>query len=158
MQWAAEGKKLDCAIKHLSWAPPWVQFKHEDDSAWQEQMENAPYCFVCDNVTVPDKVGYGRIPAAWWTLNHRYNYDFEVHRLNVKDRAATRRAVCSNDAEARRHRFDFVRDAPDVVSYMHAARVELEMKMVMPTITTTVIAGLPLIAQPLLLRQPLRLR
>ena len=135
MQWAAEGKKLDCAIKHLSWAPPWVRpFKGRDESAWQELLENAPFCFVCDNETVVDRIGYGRIPAAWWTLNHRYNYDFEVHRLNVKERTITRRVVCSNDAESRRHRFQFVRDAPDVVVCVHSVRTELEMKMVMPTV------------------------
>mgnify|MGYP006216854737 CR=1 FL=1 len=42
---------------------------------------------------VVDRVGYGRIPAAWWTLNQRYNYDYELHRLNVKDRSATVNAL-----------------------------------------------------------------
>ena len=25
MQWSYEGKKLDCAVKHMSWVPPWVR-------------------------------------------------------------------------------------------------------------------------------------
>ena len=25
MQWSYEGKKLECAVKHLSWCPPWVE-------------------------------------------------------------------------------------------------------------------------------------
>ena len=25
MQWAYEGKKLDSAVKHMSWVPPWVE-------------------------------------------------------------------------------------------------------------------------------------
>ena len=33
-----------------------------------------------------------------------------------------------------RVRFDFVRDAPDIATYMHALRAELLMKMVMPTV------------------------
>ena len=35
MQWSYEGKKLDCAVKHLAWRPPWVKSSEvgEPDSA-----------------------------------------------------------------------------------------------------------------------------
>ena len=79
-------------------------------------------------------MGTGAFQLPGGLLNHRYNFDYEVHRLNVKDRAAAARALCSNDALSRRWRFNFVRDAPDVVVYMHAVRTELHMKMVMPTV------------------------
>ena len=139
MQWAAEGKKLDCAIKHVSWAPPWVRpcrspSRGEECSDLDVRMASAPLCYIGENELMEDKVGYDRIPAVWWTLNHRYNYDYEVHRLNVRDRAATRHAVTSNDAEAKRHRFNFVRDAPDVVVKLHSLRAELHMKVVMPAV------------------------
>ena len=51
MQWAAEGKKLICAIKHLSWAPPWVLpyvRKDDDDAAETRRMEALlpPLCYL----------------------------------------------------------------------------------------------------------------
>ena len=115
MQWADEGKKLDCAVKHLSWAPPWVRPRPQGDGSVAADLASAPRCFIGENLMVEDEIGYGRIPAVWWTLNQRYNYDYELHRLNVKDREATATALRANDTEARRHRFDFVRDAPDVL-------------------------------------------
>ena len=30
MQWAYEGKKLDCTVKHMSWVPPWVDQEGAD--------------------------------------------------------------------------------------------------------------------------------
>ena len=81
MQWADEGKKLDCAVKHLSWAPPWVRPRRhgsEADSAAAD-MARAPWCYIGENLMVEDELGYGRIPATWWTLNQRYNYDYELH-------------------------------------------------------------------------------
>jgi hypothetical protein len=85
------------------------------------------------NEAVDDSVGFGRIPTTWWTLNMRYNFDYELHRLNVGASMA-REVVCKNDAASRHVRFDFVRDAPDLATYMHALRAELLMKMVMPTV------------------------
>ena len=71
-----------------------------------------------------DDLGYGRIPATWWTLNQRYYYEYELHRLNVKDTAKTAAAVRKNDAVSRRYRFDFVRDAPDIATWFHTLRAE----------------------------------
>ena len=86
---------------------------------------------------MPNFVGagkHGRIPAAWWTLNHRYNFDYEVHRLGAGERGVAehdlRRTLGSVDDAARRARFQFVRDAPDIVMYMHAFRAELHMRMI----------------------------
>ena len=109
MQWADEGKKLDCAVKHVSWAPPWVRPRSgggEDKVPLETLLASEPLCYIGENLMVDDAVGYGRIPAVWWTLNQRFNYDYELHRLNVRDRKATARAVCANDAVAKRHCFD----------------------------------------------------
>ena len=106
----------------------------EEAGSSSDFMGCAPMCYLSDSETVKDTLGYGRIPGAWWTLNHRYNYDHEVHRLNVKDPDATLRALLKETSESRRHRFDFVRDAPDIVTQMHALRSELNMKMVMPAV------------------------
>ena len=136
MQWANEGKKLDCALKHVSWAPPWVQPRPRQGELElaPEVLASAPRCYIGENLMVEDDVGYGRIPAVWWTLNQRYNCDYELHRLNVKDRGVTLSALCSNDADARRTRFNFVRDAPDLAVWNHAFRAELHMRMVMPAV------------------------
>ena len=39
-----------------------------------------------------------------------------------------------DDKCSQRARFKFVRDAPDIVVYMHAFRAELRMRMVMPAV------------------------
>ena len=33
MQWAYESKKLDAAVKHLSWVPPWVEATENEEPA-----------------------------------------------------------------------------------------------------------------------------
>merc|ERR1711965_960705 len=76
MQWSYEGKKLDCAVRHLSWRPPWVA-----GLAGEEAPGGAE--FLMGNTTVKDSVGLGRSPALWWTLNCRYNAAYDIHRLNV---------------------------------------------------------------------------
>ena len=105
-----------------------------------------PWCFVGDNLQVRDRLGRekdGRIPATWWTLNHRYNFDYELHRLNVADglcptgavaEGEVRRALCACDDPAKKFRYRFVRDAPDIAVYIHALRAELHMRMVMPVV------------------------
>ena len=57
MQMGYEGKKLTCAVKHLSWKPPWVQ---DMDG---ELDEAAGY--LGENSVVPDLVGLGRFPGIW---------------------------------------------------------------------------------------------
>ena len=128
MQWARESKRMDCMVKYISWAPPWVGV---EGSGGPEDVVR--HCYLGNSEVVKDRVGHGRIPGIWWTLNYRYNCDYEIHRLNVGD-ALAREAVCSNDAASRRVRYGFVRDAPDIVAYMHMLRGELIMKMVTPSI------------------------
>ena len=133
MQWANESRELDCCVKHLSWTPPWVM-----TAAGNE--EDSPYCYLGQNQTMKDHLGCGRegrIPAAWWTLNHRYNFDVEVQRLGAgegrsEDEVAS--MLKQVDDAANRQRYRFVRDSPDLVVYMHALRAELHMRMVMPAI------------------------
>ena len=103
-------------------------------------MNEAPYCYLHENSTMKDHLGRsvrGRIPGAWWTLNHRYNYDYEVHRLCTGEgmgEAEVREMLGSVDKCSQRARFKFVRDAPDIVVYIHACRAELHMRMVMPAV------------------------
>ena len=126
MQWAYEGKKLDCAVKHLAWRPPWVKaadFESPDPAA----------PFVRPEHMVEDTVGLGRIPAIWFTLNCKYNAAYDIHRLNCASKFANA-AVASLRDEHSHVRFDFTRDAPDVVTYMVALRTELNMRVVMPAI------------------------
>jgi len=140
MQWAKESKELDCAVKQLSWAPPWVL-----PAAGFDPREE-PWCYVGDNEQVQDPLGRGsdgRIPATWWTLNHRYNFDYEVHRLCLADglhvtgstmEEDARRALCACDDAAKKFRYRFVRHAPDIAVYIHALRAELHMRIVMPAV------------------------
>ena len=81
MQWAYEGKKLDCAIKHMSWVPPWVR---------QEGVETEPVgrrFMGEESVLVPDEVGLGRHPSLWWTMNCHYNAAYDVQRMNVRSKS-----------------------------------------------------------------------
>ena len=126
MQWSHEGKKLDCAVKHLAWRPPWVK-----PSEVGEPDPAAP--FVKPEHMVEDTVGLNRIPVSWFTLNCKYNTAYDIHRLNVGSQFA-RAAVESVRDEHQQVRFDFVRDAPDIATFMVALRTELHMRIVMPAI------------------------
>ena len=68
MQWARESKLLDCVVRNLSWALPWVRV---DVSA--EMRAAAPRCYLGGNEEVANRVGdghAGRIPATSFTLNY----------------------------------------------------------------------------------------
>ena len=67
MHWNYEGKKLDAAVKHLSWCPPWVRSVATNDMAAG---------FILEEHHVDDLIGLGRIPTAWWTLNCECNDAF----------------------------------------------------------------------------------
>ena len=82
MHWSFEGKKLDAAVKHLSWCPPWVR---------SDSTKEVPPGFIPEEHRVDDVIGLGRIPTAWWTLNCKYNDAYDIHRFNV--RVALRRQV-----------------------------------------------------------------
>ena len=98
MQWAYEGKKLDCTVKHMSWVPPWVD--REDLGADEKPKgryfmdldgqrfthldvppESRP---LAEDKVVADCVGLGRHPSLWWTLSCKYNAAYDVQRLNTK--------------------------------------------------------------------------
>ena len=124
MQWSYEGKKLDCAVKHLSWCPPWV----EGAVRAGPEVE-----FLQDNRRAEDRLGLGRIPAIWWTLNCRYNAAYDIHRLNVGARFAREAVDVADDSQAG-ERFAFIRDCPDLATYMLGIRMELHMRVVMPSV------------------------
>ena len=67
MHWAFEAKKTTCAVKHLSWRPPWVRSREE------AQEDDRCVRFLGSNERVVDGVGLGRIPMFWWTQNCAYN-------------------------------------------------------------------------------------
>lgn len=123
MQWSYESKKLDCAAKFLSWRPPYVRSSQEET---EQQSWSVRYM-------AEDTLGLGRAPCIWWTLNPRYNFAYDIHRLNVfsEDGVA---AVVSPGDEFKHVRFDFVKNSPDLCAYMVALRCELLMKIVMPAV------------------------
>ena len=79
-----------------------------------------------------DDHGYGRIPACWFPLNCPYNYLHEIHRFHADE--ATLRGT---DSDSRRLRTTWCYDHPDLVCFLHALRVELLVRMVLPAIVPT---------------------
>ena len=73
------------------------------------------------------------MPTVCWTKNVKHNALHEIHRFNVRS-ALGRQAVESFQDGFADVRFDFVRSAPDVATWMHALRTELSMKAVMPAV------------------------
>jgi len=128
MQWAFEGKKLDATVKHLSTIPPWVQTTGERD-----EPPGRRYLGEHTWGDVEDRVGQGRHPSVWWTLNCKYNAAYDVQRMNVKSTRASEALDVSSDGY-KEERFLFARDNPDLVAYMLALRTELHMRMVMPAV------------------------
>ena len=127
MQWAYEKKKFDAAVKCLSWRPVWVRPR-----AGQEER-SFEVGFIDDGYRVEDDLGLGRIPFTWGTLNCRYNFAYDVQRMNV-GAEYVRAALVSKMDEQNHVRFAFTRDSPDIVAEMIGLRTELLMEMVMPTI------------------------
>ena len=81
---------------------------------------------------MPDNVGLSRYPPTWWTLNCKYNAAYDVHRLNT--RKDGRAAVDESCDGKKLERFLFVKDNPDIVTYMLALRTGLTMHIVMPSV------------------------
>ena len=79
-----------------------------------------------------DEYGLGRIPAFWFTLNCPYNYLHEIHRFHADAVSSG-----STDDERRRLRTQWCFDHPDLVCLLHALRVELLVRMVMPCVVPT---------------------
>ena len=121
MQWGFERKKVRSTVQYLSWKPPWA------DSASMEPL-------LGDSISVQDRLGRGRIPAIWWTLNCKYNAVVDVHRFNGCASAAAAAAIDPRVTDAKECRWQFVRDAPDLVAFQVALRTELLMRIVIPAV------------------------
>ena len=94
-------------------------------------------------ICIEDRYGYGRIPAFWFTLNFPYNYSYELHRFHgaveqakrsgetgsMQDRPPTQSALPNMDTRVR-----WVLDNPDIAAFLHALRVELNVRYVMANI------------------------
>ena len=66
-------------------------------------------------------------------MNPKYNALYDIHRLNVRAELG-REAVRAFDDNTSDVRFEFVRAAPDLATYMIALRTELSMRVVMPSL------------------------
>ena len=91
-------------------------------------------------VHTEDRYGYGRIPAFWFTLNFPYNYCFELHRFHdavdlAKQIKTSNVPETTNESNAPLPDIDtrcrWVLDNPDIVAFVHALRVEINVRYVM---------------------------
>eukprot|EP00959_Pyramimonas_sp_CCMP1952_P317822 6651409-Pyramimonas_sp.AAC.1 len=124
MQWAWEGMKLQAAVKHLSWMPPWVEAEDLDGrppvgQCFMEkfQVERAGGRREWTRGLVPDPVGLGRFPSLWWTQNPHYHAAFDVQRFDAKGIS-----LSEFDEGSRRGRAEFVRESGDLVAQLVAVR------------------------------------
>ncbi len=61
------------------------------DSAGSE-VETAQQAWrALPHILVPDRFGYGRSPAFWYTLNFAYNHAYDLHRFHEATAAAADR-------------------------------------------------------------------
>ena len=128
MQWSFEGKKLDATVKHLSFRPPWVE-PGDDDS---DNEEGRRYLGTDTLQNVEGRVGLGRFPGIWWTANCKYNSAYDIQRFNSGKEALA--AVDETLDGMHQVRFHFVKDNPDIVTYLLALRTGLLMHVVMPSV------------------------
>ena len=147
MYWNHEGKKLDAAVKHLSWCPPWVDKPVDDaDSDLEVIPRDDHNCsghsanprrlgtkYLNNNSSLDDKLGLGRAPSMWFTLNTKYNSANDIHRLNVYNQDAASALDTGVDGY-RTIRQQFARDCPDLVAQQIVLRTELNMQIVMPSV------------------------
>ena len=85
--------------------------------------------YECATGICADTYGYGRSPAYWFTLNCPYNYLHEIHRFQDDEKCLEPLDRVSKDM-----RFRWSLDNPDLVCQLHAMRVELITRMVIPTV------------------------
>ena len=88
---------------------------------------------------IQDSFGIGRIPAFWYTLNLPYNYLFEIQRF-YKATAECAGFTLDDDEpdhlhpssrEAHAARCTWTLNNPDIVTFIHALRIEIIVKYVM---------------------------
>ena len=91
-------------------------------------------------VCTQDRWGYNRTPAFWFTLNFPYNHTFELHRFHeAVERAKDDELLESEDTTPSHDapypdietRARWVLDNPDIVAFVHALRVEVNVRYVM---------------------------
>ena len=127
MSWAYEGKKLNCAVKHLAWRPPWLRAAADDgDRALVDVL-------LGENQVRQDRLGRGRIPMHWFTQNCAYNSAYEIHRLNVRAKCGDKMLTDCKD-QFKQERYNFIQDRPNLAAYMIALRAETNMRIVMPSV------------------------
>ena len=85
--------------------------------------------YECRQGSCEDTYGYGRSPAFWFTLNCPYNYLHEIHRFQTDKN-------CLNqlNADSKYMRWRWSLDNPDIVCQLHAIRVELIIRVVIPAV------------------------
>ena len=128
MAWAYEGKKLDAAVKHLAWRPPWMEAPEGESEVVEGKQKplssNERKKLIGEGKILVDRMGLGRQGALWWTLNPKYYMVHDIHRF--ASTTATDTLLTSTSRNL------FLRDHPDIASYMFALRAELTMRIVMP--------------------------
>ncbi len=157
MSWSYEGKKLDAAMKHLSWRPPWTR-PSVGQKTTVDLDDDVRKLLMGAGTILHDEVGLNRGGALWWTLNAKYYLVHDIHRFSTPTSAVVPDTLRSNaeatapdtddnveDSGAEPTTFSdvistsqtrnlFLRDNPDIASYIFALRAELTMRIVMPTI------------------------
>ena len=94
---------------------------------------------------IPDPFGYGRIPTNWYTLNLPYNYLYEIHRFRAAVAECSSLLHSSNDksnmedastsaSTGKSNGCSWALDNADLVSQIHALRVELIVRYVIADI------------------------
>lgn len=77
-----------------------------------------------------DRMGLGRQGAFWWTLNPKYYMVYDIHRFGSTTAKDTPLTSTTRNL--------FLRDHPDIASYMFALKTELTMWIVMPAVVDIV--------------------
>ena len=122
-------------------------FARDVDSSHPRRLWRRQAAKVCR-----DRLGCGRTPAFWFTLNAPYNSLRDIHRFHASVRALTLGseataplAMSGSEAagvgaasafarDVRRRRaagVAWVRENPDIVAFVHALRVELQVRLLM---------------------------
>ena len=90
---------------------------------------------------IKDSYGYGRNPAFWFTLNLPYNYLWEIHRFQEAtnqfietDMEYEHLLKQPHTQKSCKQRCEWVVNNADIVSTLHAIRVELNVRYVMSQI------------------------
>ncbi len=157
VSWSHEGNELDAAMKHLFWRPPWTMLS-VGQKATAGLDHDVRMLLMGVGTILHDEVGLFRRGTLWWTLNVKYYLVHDIHRFSTptsavvpvilrSDAAATAPVTddnvqvfgaepitWSNAISTSQTRNLFLRDNPDIASYIFALRAELTMRIVMPTI------------------------